>query len=216
MSDQVNYTGYRKTPLHSKVFVTITHSGNVVDSPAGKAIGCSQTTPCDITWEIDLGNSTCPCAFNISCCANGITLSFWWYWDFHSYPHYRQFLDFGGIFIFYNPPNGYKHLSYRIFRYDDFQWYYNIGIPYGSWHHVAITLQSSKMNLFLDGRFLGTRNSYSPNKPTTKGKTLTPRAILKSTTGNYSFGTLHVWEKEQSAAFVWRQHYEEVETRDRG
>ena len=40
---------------------------------------------------------------------------------------------------------------------------------------------------------------------------LTPRLILRTVTGNYSLGNVHIWENQQTASFLWRQHYEEVE-----
>ena len=212
----MNYTERRMTPLHGNVSITIKSKGTAVDSPAGPAIGCSNDMPCDITWKVDLKNNTCPCAVNISCYENGVTLSFWWTWDFLDVPHYRFFIDLGGIYTFYNPSNGFQALAYRIYGSRDFQWYNNLRLPHGSWRHVVIMVQSSVMTVYYDGRFYGTRGATKAGDSWFPGASeLLPRLRLKSVPGNYSFGKLYLWENKQSAAFLWRQHYEDVEQNDK-
>ena len=108
-SGNINYTRGGLLPFHKHVDVKLNRLGTLVESPAGTAIACSEVQQCDITWNVDLENNQCPCAFNISCCANGVTVSFWWYWDIMNVPKYRYFLDFVGIYTFYKPPSN-KHL----------------------------------------------------------------------------------------------------------
>ena len=147
-----------------------------VTNPTGPAIGCSKYTRCDITWKVVLENDPCPCAFNISCCTNGLMLSFWWNWDLLEIPRYRYILDFGGIYNFYNPQNAYRAMSYRIYGSTDRQWFNNIPPKFGAWQHVVILVQSKKMTVYLDGRFYMDRGLTSARNSWFSGaKTLTPR-----------------------------------------
>ena len=208
---KVNYTRESVRPFHDQVNVKLNSPGIMVTSPFGRAVRCSMDNPCDITWYVDIGNISCPCAFNISCCANGVTLSFWWTWDFLYAPTYRYFLDFGGIYIFYNVKRGYRPMSYRIYGSQKYQWYNNINLPYGTWCHVVIIIQSTRMTVYMDGRYRGGRGLSSKHPGWFPGSaSLTPRLKLKNVAGNYSFGNLHVWENKQTALFIWRQHYEEI------
>ena len=211
IATKVNYTRESVRPFHAEVNMNLNRPGAMVTSPFGRAIRCSKDTPCDITWEVDIRNTSCPCAFNISCCANGVTLSFWWTWDLLDAPSYRFFLDFGGIYIFYNPKRSYRPMSYRIYGSQKYQWFNNIHLPYGTWRHVVIMVQSTRIIVYLDGRYrghrglVGTRPGWFPGSASLK-----PRLRLKNVAGNYSFGNLHVWENKQTAVFLWRQHYEEI------
>ena len=140
-SGNINYTERNVSPFHKYVNMKLNKPGTVVASPAGSAIGCSKGNPCDITWKVDVQNEECPCAFNISCCANRFTLSFWWSWDQLNVPVYRFFLDYGGIFVYYNPKNSYLEMSLRLYRYPNNQWLCNSNPVYGKWQHVIIMVQ---------------------------------------------------------------------------
>ena len=209
---KVNYTRESVRPFHDEVNMKINRPGTMVTSPFGRAIQCSKGTPCDITWEVDIRNTSCPCAFNISCCANGVTISFWWTWDLLEAPSYRFFLDFGGIYIFYNPKRSYRPMSYRIYGSQKYQWFSNIHLPYGTWSHVVIMVKSTQMTLYMDGRYRGSRGLVSKHPGWFPGSaSLKPRLRLKNVAGNYSFGKLHVWENKQTAVFLLRQHSEETD-----
>ena len=198
-------------PFHNNLDVSITNPGTVVLSPVGPAIGCSDAIRCDIKWEIDLTSDTCPCAFNISCCKNGATLSLWWYWNVPIVSHYQFFLDVGGIYVFHRRRDGKYPLFYCVYESSHTQWFNIIPVPNGSWRHVGITLQSTRMTLYLDGRCHGSRGMIGTNSAWFPGATsLTPRIWLKPATGNYSLGKMYLWENGQSALFIWRQHYEEL------
>ena len=203
-------------PLYENVVVTMNSQGSVVSSPAGPAIGCSDDMPCDITWKINPKNKKCPCAFNISCCENGVTLSFWWSWDFLNVSYYRTFIDFGGIFIFYDPDHGFRDMSYRIYGSRDLQWFNKLHLPFGSWRHVVIMIHSSRMTVYYDGRFYETMEvtGVAADKWFPGENELLPRLRLKSVAGNYSFGKLQLWENKQSAAFLWRQHCEDIDEKN--
>ena len=76
----------------------------------------------------------------------------------------RYLLDLGGIYMFYAGGKGSGLLAFRLLGVsEDFQWYYQIAIPYRTWNHVAITMKSGKMTTFLNGRYNG-----SPMKRTLK------------------------------------------------
>ena len=207
----IDNTRNKMRPYHKNVNVALNSPGTAVASPVGPAIGCSDATRCDIKWEIDLANDTCPCAFNISCCTNGVTLSFWWYWNLSSIDYYRHFLDVGGIYVFYKPSGGNHELRYRVYGPSDKQWFNIIPVPNVSWLHVGITLQSTRMTLYLDGRFHSSRGSIDLDSGWFPGATsLTPHIWLKPATGNYSLGKMYLWENGQSALYIWRQHYEQL------
>ena len=209
----MNYTRESVRPFHDQVDVKLNSPGITVTSPFGRAVRCSLDNPCDITWYVDIGNISCPCAFNISCCANGVTFGFWWTWDLLNATSFRFFLDFGGIYIFYNVNKGPKtrQLSYRIYGSQKYQWYHNIDLPYGTWRHVVITVQSTRMTLYVDGRYHGSRGLVGQDPSRfPESANLTPRLRLHNVAGNYSFGNLHVWENTQTALFIWRQHYEGI------
>ena len=214
-SGNINYTRKGLSPFHKYVNVKLNRPGTLVESPAGTAIACSQVKRCDITWKIDLEHNKCPCAFDISCCANGVTFSFWWYWDIMNVPKYRYFLDFAGIYTFYNPSSK-KHLplSYRVYGSPSRQWWNDLSPKYGKWQHVVIMTQSNKMIVYIDGKFnkrKGLSRVDNPNQWFPGAKKLLPRFKVKRVEGNYSIGKLHIWENKQSALFVWRQHYDEVD-----
>ena len=197
-------------PLHDAVHVTVKQQGFLISSPAGQALGCSDDNRCDITWEVDLKNTTCPCAFNNSCCRNGLTLSFWWSWSCTIVSYYRFFLDFGGIYIFYIA----KHndlMSVRMFGFEDTEWYFRIWLPRATWSHLAFTTQSQHLIVYINGRY-SRRVGSKPLPPSwyPGASALIPRFWLRRTDGNYSFGNLQLWEGARSAAFIWRHHYEQL------
>ena len=209
---KVNYTGKSVRPLHTNVDVQITRPGTAVTSPAGPAIGCSDDTRCDIKWEVYLESNSCPCAFNISCCTNGVTLSFWWHFNLTSAVYYRLYLDIGGIYVFYIRSYTANVMSVRVYGSRDLQWFNYIPFPNGLWRHVVIMIMSNEMTMYLDGRYRDTRGVAPGDLNWFQGATeLTPRIWLKSTTGKYSFGKLQLWENKKSALLVWRHHYEELE-----
>ena len=199
-------------PLYNTVRVTYRKPGVIVPSPAGQAVGCSSNTPCDIKWNVDLKNSSCHCAFNNSCCRNGVTLTFWWSWSYTIVPYYRFFLDLGGIYLFYNVKHLDHIMSIRMFRSENEKWYLTIWLPYDTWSHLAFTMQSQQLFVYMNGRYVG-RFGSRPLLPSgwhPGASALTPRFWLMRTAGNYSFGNLQLWEGVKSAAFLWRQHYEQV------
>ena len=205
---------YRKDdlhPLHDAVQVTLKQSGFLVSSPVGKVFGCSAEKLCDITWKVDLENTTCPCAFNHSCCRDGVTLSFWWSWSYTVVPYYRFFLDLGGIYIFYNVKHGDRLMSVRMFGSENEKWYLKIWLPHDTWSHLAFTMQSQQLTVYMNGRYVrrvGPRPLSSGWYP--GASALTPHFWLRRTAGNYSFGNLQLWGGVKSAAFLWRQHYEQI------
>ena len=214
MNEVYNNNGKGKQPLHNNVVRAITSPGVTVPSPAGPAIGCSDDAQCDIKWEINLGNNTCPCAFNISCCTNGVTISFWWSWGIPNESYYPLFLDIGGIYIFYNV-NYKPSMAYRIYGSPDEQWYSSIPVPFGTWQHVAIMIHITQLTSYVNGRFYRSRGlggnavDWFP-----RATTMNPEIWLKPIDGNYSFGKMHLWKNKQTALFLWRQHYEEIEAND--
>ena len=208
----VNYTGETIWPFHHKVDIKRIKPGTMVTSPVGPAIGCSHDNRCDITWEVDVGNISCPCAFNISCCDDGVTLSFWWKWDLLNVPYYRTFMHFGGIYVFYNPSASVEALAYRIYESRQSSWYSTLPPTYGTWLHVVLMVKSNLLTVFLNGRYHGDRGIIPKQENWFPGSTiLMPRFRLKSTTGNYSIGKLHLWKNKQTALFLWRQHYEDID-----
>ena len=219
-SGDVNYTGRNVRPGYGIVNVSTNEPGTMVASPAGPAIGCSNVSRCDVTWNVDLGNDSCPCAFNISCCTNGLSVSFWWRWDLLeiSISEYRHILDFGGIYIFYSPSTGHRDLNYRIYGSPDRNWWNTIPPKFGTWQHVVIMVQSTRMTVYLDGRFyMDAGLSHGKNKWFPGATKLTPCFKLKPVEGNYSLGQLLMWgnlENKWNPVFLWRQHYEEIEAND--
>ena len=198
-------------PLHDAIQVTLKQPAFLVSSPAGQAFGCSNDKQCDITWKVNLENSTCPCSFNNSCCRNGVTLSFWWSWSYTIVPYYRFFLDLGGIYIFYNVKHGNRDMSVRMFGSEDTMWYIKIGLPHDTWSHLAFTMKSGQLTVFINGRCVRRVRSWLlPSGWYPGASALTPRFWLKRTAGNYSFGNLQLWEGAKSAAYLWRLHYEQV------
>ena len=205
-SGKVNYTTRNIQPFYENVEVRIiaSYAGTDVISPAGPAIGCTGKAQCLIIWKIDPGNSTCPCAFNISCCENGVSVSFWWNWDLAvGVSRYRYFLDLAGIYIFYKSPVANLPMISRVNRGDKRQWYIGHSLPYGSWQHVTIMLQSNEITVYYNGRYnrkaqplSGWSTRWYPD--TTR---LHPRFILKRVQGNYSFSKLHMWKNKQTALF---------------
>ena len=184
------------SPFHKYVNIKLDRPGTFVDSPAGTAIACSHVKRCDITWKMDLKNNNCPCAFDISCCANGVTLSFWWRWAMLNVPYFRFFLDLGGIYTFYNPHGSYLPLSFRVYGSPNRQWWYDLSPNYGKWQHVVIMIQSNRMSVYIDGSF---NDEYGlirvdPNGWFPGSKSLIPRFKVNRVDGNYSIGKLHIWE----------------------
>ena len=113
-SGNINYTMRGLLPFHKHVEFKLNRPGTLVKIPARAAIACSEVQQCDITWDVTLENNQCRCAFNISCCANCVTFSFWWSWDMLNVPKCRYFLDVGGIYTFYNTRNSHQSLVYRV------------------------------------------------------------------------------------------------------
>ena len=154
-------------------------------SLAGPAIGCSDETRCDIKWEVGLWNSTCPCAFNISCCTNGVTLSFWWYWNLSSIEYYRYFLDVGGIYVFYKP-SGNHGMHCRIYVSSERQFFSVIPLPNGAWRHVTIVVHADdsiyRWEISYTQGVIVSGSSWFPG-----ATRLTPQIQLTPATGNYSF-----------------------------
>ena len=190
-----------------------------VESPAGSAIGCFEDNLCDIAWNAELGSNPCPCAFNISCCVNGLTLSFWCYWDLLIAPSsYRYFFDFGGIYRFYQPGINYPVMNYRIYGSPDRNWWSNIPPHFGTWKHIVIMVQSTNVTVYLGGRFHEEKGLIPPSNGWFPGATrLIPRLKLNRCKGNYSFGQLLMWENWESKrnpVFLWRQHYDEIDAND--
>ena len=139
-SGNVNYTARNIRPFYEIVEVKIinNYAGADVTSPAGPAIGCSDNAQCHVIWKVDPGNNTCPCAFNISCCTNGVSVSFWWNWDLAiGVSQYRYFLDLAGIYVFYKSPVANIPMVSRANRGDNREWYVDHSLPYGSWRHVT-------------------------------------------------------------------------------
>ena len=103
-------------------------------------------------------------------------------------------------------------MSYRVYGSWDLQWFNYIPLPNGLWRRVVIMIVSNEITMYLDGRYHNNRGVSPGGLNWFPGATkLTPRIWLKSTTGNYSFGKLQLWENKKSALFVWRHHYEELE-----
>ena len=214
----INYTGRNVRPIHDIVNVITNKPGTIVASPAGPAIGCSDDTPCELTWNVALGTDQCPCAFNISLCPSGLSLSFWWHWERLEIPRYRFILDFGGIYNFYNPENDILPMSFRVYGSPDRQWWHNVPPIFGTWQHVVIMVKSTRMMVYVDGRFLINKGLTSADNSWFPGATkLTPPFKLKPVQGNYSLGQLLMWgnlENKWNPVFLWRQHYEEIESND--
>ena len=219
INGDVNYTGRNIRPFHDSVHAIVNKPGIVVASPAGPAIGCSEDTLCDIKWNVELGNNPCPCAFNISCCVSGLTLSYWWKWDLLQTSSYRYFLNFGGIYRFYQPGVHDLGMNYRIYGSPDRKWWNTIPPQFGTWQHVVIMVQSTTMTVYLDGRFYMEKglSTADINKWFPGATRLIPRLELSRVEGNYSLGQLLTWENWESKrnpVYLWRQHYEEVDTND--
>ena len=208
---EIKYGNTTAQPLHDVVRVQWRKKGFRVTSPAGQAIGCSESKPCDITWVVDLQNSTCPCVFNNTCCRDGVSFSFWWRWNDAVVAWYRYLLDLGGIYIFYNANDSPK-LKHRFYGgTDSEQWYGKSTVPYNTWNQLTFTMKSSQVITYLNGRCIGKGESrilslgWYPEL-----SVLHPRFWLKQIDGDYSFGNLQVWEGKKSAAFLWRQYYEKI------
>ena len=208
---EIQYGNKTARPLHYSVRVKLRKPGLKVACPEGQAIGCSKNNPCDIRWKVDLQNSTCPCAFNNSCCRGGVSFSFWWWWSDEVVSWYRHFLDFGGIYVFYNAIGNPVLKSRFLDGADSNQWYKENALPHNTWNHLAFTMKSSQMIAYLNGRCVGkSRSRILPLYWFPDSSAMHPRLWLKQTDGAYSFGNFQLWEGQKSAAFVWRQYYEKV------
>ena len=209
----VSYPPDDLQPRHNQVDVTITRVPTAVPSPGGPAIACLDDARCDILWRFSV-DDTCSCPFNISCCDNGLTYSFWWHWDLLNYPYYRTFMILSGCLSFYNPNNGYPHVSHKAFAYGYRQWFHNLGTPFGTWSLVTIVLHPTHSKLYRNGRFVGDRHSSSFGQTTVSSCTAidpVSGSVLNffsvhNVAGNYSLAKLLVWDGRKSSEFIWR-HY---------
>ena len=104
-----------------------------------------------------------------------------------------------------------------VYKGDNCQWYFPHSLPFGSWWHVAIMLQSNQITVYYNGRYhqkahlVGdTSTGWYPD--VTK---VFLRFVLRRVKGNYSFSKLQLWENKQTPLFLWRQHYEAMETKNK-
>ena len=209
LQSKIKYSNATDQPLHNTVRVKFKKPGFQDIFPGGQAIGCSDSASCDVKWKVGTKDIVCTSAFNYSCCRNVVTFSFWWSWKYVYVFNYRYFF-LGGIYMFYVRGKGSGLLAFRLFGgSEDFQWYYQIAIPYRTWNHLAVTMKPGKLTTFLNGRYYGSRRKRTLKLDWYPGtNTLHPRFWLEETGGAYSFGHLQMWEGSKSVAFLWRLYYE--------
>ena len=133
---RVDYNQTDLRPLHDDVRVTIqlNRAGAPKEGPAGTVIGCFKDNTCDIRWDIKVDDVSCPCAFNFSCCKGGVTVSFWSYWDFLSYPGYRGLVRLGNSMNFVHPSGGFRAVTFWVKS--EHYLYWHKYFTFNAWSHI--------------------------------------------------------------------------------
>ena len=192
------------TPHLDHVEVMVIGNPRIVPSPVGNGI---HFTDSDYVGYKILVSEPWPCPFDINQCQKGVTLSFWFRWEYVVSTYYRKYITLGNTFQVYRASgitNTMVSLRWNVDR--KFSWYFSANPIPGEWNLVMWKVNDTHSVGYLNGLKRYTRLKETRSNPSDIVNELHINPHLNA--GNFSVGQMQLWFGGKSPVFMWRLYQE--------
>ena len=174
----------------------------IVLSPVGNGIHFTDSD--NIGFKFFISESW-PCPFDINQCPAGITLSFWFRWEYVISTFYKIYIALGNTFHVYRAPgNTMVSLRWNVDR--EFSWYFSAHPVPGEWNLVMWMVNHTHNVGYLNGLKRYTQLKETKRNPSDIINELRINPNLNA--GNFSLGQMLLWSGRKSPVFMWRLYQE--------
>ena len=197
-------------PLFNEAEVITTGRPEVIDAPFG--IGIRYTNGARTVYKFSVAEPL-PCPFNISQCCSGLTLSFWFNWDYVVSRYYRHYINLGaGLSVYKASAQTKVVISLKWVSSHKESWYYGSQGAAGKWNLITWKLNNTHTVGYLNGFKKFTKKKKRSNSIPAYNNKLHFNARLNA--GNFSVGPMHVWAGSKSPVYTWRMYQDALNVYD--
>ena len=191
-------------PHFEQTEVTIQGNPEAVPSPVGNAIRFTDGDR--VSYKLAISEPW-PCPLNFSKCLTGVTLSFWFRWEFIVGDNYRHYITMGNTFRVYRRPRITSTMISMRWKIDsEYSWWAGANVVPREWNLVTWMVNRTHNVVYLNGLKHKTRSIKSKVILGGINNELYFNRNLK--VGNFSLGQMKLWYGQKSPVFIWRIYQE--------
>ena len=191
-------------PLFNQTEVTVIGIPIIVTSPIGSGIHITDKDKIIYKFSV---SKPWPCPFDINQCPTGLTLSFWFRWEYVFSNYYRYYITLGKVLTVNRPPrytNNLLQMRWNVGK--EFSWYTGLLVMPGDWNLMMWIVNHTHSVGYLNGIKVQTR--LKENRMSLNDISDEIHINTNGNAGSFAVGQMRLWAGRKSPVFMWRLFHE--------